>query len=243
MKNLLITTIGNYNLLGVWSYGKIKNFDIITIDYTQDPTFKYPGIYKALQSLRDYDYYWMPDEDICLSTSEINKLFDIASTYHLDLFQPSVLEGPMSFPSWPMFIHRKGPEMVSTPFVEIMCPGFSRDGLLRCIDTFPKSNSGWGLDIIWAKLLGYQKMGLINSVVVKHSRKPMNGSNLYRILQEPPSTEMYRLLREYEVMMIPYVHKDSDPPSSMQSTIRRPIRRPNISPRELLKNTRMRRHN
>jgi hypothetical protein len=212
MKNLLITTIGKYNFLHAWSCGGIRNYDVITIDYTKEPTFKYPGIYKMLQSLPEYDYYWMPDEDIYLNEDGINELFKTAAKYHLDLFQPSVEKSLTSFPSWPMFIHQEGLEMVPMPFIEIMCPGFSKEGLLRCVDTFPRSNSGWGLDIIWAKLLGYQNMGIVNSVVVKHTRTPMNGSNLYGILKEPPSVEMNKLLKEYNVMMIPYVHKDPPPP-------------------------------
>ena len=212
MKNLLITTIGKFNFLNTWNGGKTKNYDIITIDYTLNPTFKYPGIHKMLQSLPEYDYYWMPDEDIFLTPEGINTLFDMAARYCLDLFQPSVEKSLTSFPSWPMFVHQEGPEMIPMPFIEIMCPGFSREGLSMCMETFPKSNSGWGLDIIWAKLLSYQNMGVINSVAVLHTRAPMNGSNLYGILKEPPSAEMSRLLKEYKVMMIPYVHKDPPPP-------------------------------
>jgi len=221
MRNLLITTVGKDNFLHTWSGGNAKNYDIITMDYIQNPTFKYPGIHKMLQSLLDYDYYWMPDEDIYLTPGGINKLFEMAAKYQLDLFQPSVEKNHKSFPSWPMFIHRHCiVEMIPMPFIEIMCPGFSREGLLKCIETFPKSNSGWGLDIIWAKLLGYQNMGLINSVAVMHTRAPMNGSNLYGILKEPPSAEMSRLLKEYEVMMTPYVHLEPTPFSSIRSQIR-----------------------
>ena len=203
MRNLLITTIGEYNHASVWRSGGIKNYDVVTIDYIKSPTFKYPGIYKMLQSLPEYDYYWMPDEDIYLTPIKINKLFDMVARYRLDLFQPSVERSLVSFPSWPMFVHQEGPEMVPMPFIEIMCPGFSRKGLLKCIETFPKSNSGWGLDIIWAKLLNYQNMGIINNVTVKHTRAPLHGSNLYKTLNESPSSEMNRLIEEYNVIMIP----------------------------------------
>lgn len=237
MRNLLITTIGKDNCLDAWDKGKTKNFDIVTIDYTKTSTFKYPGIYRALRLLRAYDYYWMPDEDISLTTEEINKLFDMAAKYHLDLFQPSVEQSPRSFPSWPMFIHKGNAEMIPMPFVEIMCPGFSREGLLKCIDTFHRSNSGWGLDIIWAKILRYQNMGLINSVSVIHTRPPMKGSNLYSMLKEPASDEMHRLLKEYRVIMIPYVHEEPRHPSYIP-----PSRRfPHVSPRALMSNRRRKR--
>jgi hypothetical protein len=204
MRNLLITTVGSYNLLHVWTAGN-ANFDVVTVDYTQTPTFKYPGIYKAVLDLpRTYDYYWMPDEDIYLSTRSINRMFEQMARFGLDLGQPSVEDSKRSFPSWPMFVHKPGPVFKPMPFVEVMCPCFSLRGLMTCLDTFPKSNGGWGLDIAWAKLLDYQHMGLMNNIVVRHTRPPIQGSNLYKILKDSPSKEMHRLIEEYEVIMIPY---------------------------------------
>lgn len=204
MRNLLITTVGSYNLLHVWTAGD-ANFDVITIDYTQTPTFKYPGIYKAVQGLPcTYDYYWMPDEDIYLSTRSINRMFEQMARFGLDLGQPSVEDSKRSFPSWPMFVHKPGPVFRPMLFVEVMCPCFSLKGLMTCLGSFPKSNSGWGLDIVWAKLLDYQHMGLLNNIVVRHTRPPIQGSNLYKILKESPSKEMRRLIEEYDVIMIPY---------------------------------------
>lgn len=204
MRNLLITTIGHYNLRHIWTAGD-ANFDVITIDYTRTPTFKYPGIYKALHDLpHTYDYYWMPDEDIYLSTRSINRMFEQMARFGLDLAQPSVEDSKRSFPSWPMFVHKPGAVFKPMPFVEVMCPCFSAWGLAQCMGSFPKSNSGWGLDIVWAKLLNYQNMGLLNNIVVRHTRPPIQGSNLYKILKESPSKEMHRLIDEYDVIMIPY---------------------------------------
>ena len=204
MRNLLITTVGTYNLRHILMAGD-PNFDIITVDYTKNPTFKYPGIYKAIKDLgRTYDYYWMPDEDIYLSTRSINHMFYQMARFGLDLGQPSVEDSKRSFPSWPMFVHKPGDVFRPMPFVEVMCPCFSRKGLELCLETFPKSNSGWGLDIVWAKLLNYQHMGVLNNIVVRHTRPPIKGSNLYKILKESPSKEMRRLIDEYNVIMIPY---------------------------------------
>jgi hypothetical protein len=190
--NLLITTIGEYNHSNVWSGG---NYDVHLIDYRKTPGFKYPLIAEAVKDLR-YDYYWMPDEDIYATSEQIDAIFEGMRTYRLDLAQPSVKKSNTSFPSWELFIHREGADFISTRFVEVMCPCFSRRGLERCLETFPKSNSGWGLDLAWAKLLDYQNMGIINSVAIKHTRQPTS-NRFFR-----PGDDMERLMAEYGIKEI-----------------------------------------
>jgi len=224
MNNLLITTFGEYNHLEHWLGGD-RNFDValMNYDYHEMPsdlcgkcvyldshtTFKYPGIYEMLfdePSLLKYDYYWLPDEDILLNTEGINTLFDKARTLNLDLAQPSVENSISSFPSWEQFIHKEGVDIFMTNFVEIMCPLFSRKALLKCMNTFRKSNSGWGLDIVWPKIVGNTggNMAVINSVVVKHTRKISTGT-LYTDLQRKrisPYREKRQLMAEYKVSSI-----------------------------------------
>jgi hypothetical protein len=221
--NLLITTIGKYNHFKKWTDGKV-NFDVALIEYEDTltleqrsfcvysssyPTFKMPGIYRMFRDepkLRDYDYFWMPDEDIELSTKEINKLFDKMIEYDLDLAQPSIEKSTTSFPSWRFFIHSGKQDIYYINFIEVMCPVFSRMALIKCLDTFNKSQSGWGLDIIWPKLVNSnsilnagRNIAVIDCVVAKHTRLSQQGP-LYPALREKninPDNEMRSVLLEY----------------------------------------------
>ena len=199
--NLLITTIGDYNHADVWQAGQM-DFDIVLIDYRKEPTFKYPGIADRLKRIGEYDYYWMPDEDILLETSEINRLFRMMADHKLHLAQPSLEKSSRSFISWPQFEHDPaGPEIKPTDFVEVTCPCFSREALIKCLPIFHKSHSGWGLDLVWPKLINYLGMAIINGIVVQHTR-PVMGGKLYAALKAKgitPGGEMKALKQEYGI--------------------------------------------
>ena len=205
MDNLLITTIGDYNHSISWDRWD-KNYDVVLIDYRKEPTFKYPGIYKHLKlnpNLLKYDYYWMPDEDVNLSSSNINKLFSLMAIYNLDLAQPSIERSSVSFPSFECFTHREDIAIVYINFIEITCPCFSKKALMACLDTFRKSQSGWGLDMVWPKLIGDNKrnIAILNNVVAQHTR-PVKGGGLYSVLAGRgirPGRERVRLMNEYKI--------------------------------------------
>lgn len=221
MKNLLITTIGKYNHLQEWISGQ-RHFDIALINYDNHrmsmsmldavyydtkETFKWQGIWDMLwddPTLLQYDYYWMPDEDILLETDKINELFEKMSMWDLDLAQPSIEKSDISFPSWELFIHKEGANFIATNFVEIMCPCFSRLALQKVLPTFRESKSGWGLDLVWPKIIGDTglNIGIINSIVAKHTRKPTQGSNLYEKIGVSPRKERLALMKKYGVSNI-----------------------------------------
>jgi len=224
MKNLLITTIGEYNHLDKWLNGE-PNFDVALVNYDrhEDPvdlvyrcvyydtftTFKYPGLWDVFWDeprLLRYNYFWMPDEDIDLSCKEINKLFDRMKELNLDLAQPSIEKSDTSFPSWECFVHKENTDVIYTNFIEIMCPCLGRDALGKCLDTFKESQSGWGLDLVWTKLIGDKSnnIAIINSVVARHTR-PIKDGGLYDSLQKrriSPSQERKQLMRKYGIPAI-----------------------------------------
>jgi len=224
MSNLLITTIGEYNCLNSWTNSEKRDFDIalVNYDYSMEvndalkvgcvyfdefPVFKYPGIWQMMTDatvLQKYDYYFMPDEDIDISGQQISELFAKMKEYDLALAQPSIEKSFVSFPSWEYFIHREGVDMIYSNFVEVMCPLFSREAIKACLNTFNKSNSGWGLDLAWAKILEGDNIGIINSVIARHTR-PVMGGGLYKALQKlriSPYQEKRKLMKEYGVNTI-----------------------------------------
>lgn len=207
MKNLLITTVGSYNHANVWKNGK-SNYDVLTIDYRLRRVFKFPGIHEELTTRKrlDYDYYFMPDEDIYIEVDQINELFESMLQYELDIAQPSIEKSARSFPSWEQFVHIDGVGLVYTEFVEVMCPCFSKRAIDFILETFPKSNSGWGLDLAWAKIAkdkGFN-MAIINNVVALHTRN-VKGGSLYEVLRAngvSPSRERKKIMAEYGIKSI-----------------------------------------
>lgn len=222
MKNLLITTIGKYNHFSAWIDGE-RDYDIAVVIYDDSvqpkvsdntclvverfKTFKYEGIKRLFDlhpTLSDYDYFWMPDEDIWAKPEDINRIFTLTKERELWLSQPSILDTHDSFPSWKCFAHRPNVDLVHTNFIEVMCPCVSRKAMKKIYPLLNKSKSGWGLDLIWSWLGVDEKMGILNSVPVKHTR-PVGGGTLYSELAAKgiyPSRERKKLMREFGIPSI-----------------------------------------
>jgi hypothetical protein len=159
---------------------------------------------------RDYDYIWLPDDDILTSQDTISAMFQAAAALEFKLFTPALHENShyghyIIMRNRNFFARRVG-------FVEIMVPGFSRAALEQLLPTLDESKSGWGwgLDPLWAKLLGYQDMGILDAVPVLHTRPvgKLRDADLHRRL----SAENDRILSDYQcdLKMVTYAGISSD---------------------------------
>jgi len=119
-------------------------------------------------ALPPYDYYAFLDDDLEISTESLNRLFEGGEAQKLELYQPALL--PDSYGSWPhLFQQGYGLGIRSVPFVEVMCPFFSRAALMKCLWSFGLNQSGWGLDVcIWPKLVS--DCHVIDAVTIGHRR-------------------------------------------------------------------------
>lgn len=150
---------------------------------------KWPGIAVNLEKIGDgYDYIAFIDNDITLSTDQLNTLFLTASALRLDLFQASLTED--SCTAWAELKQRNDSYVRAVRLVEIMMPIFSRRGLAACRETFGMSTTGWGLDLVWTKILKRRGMGVCDSVTAGH-RRPV-GSHLWRNEQGMDAREEMR---------------------------------------------------
>ncbi|MBB2191929.1 DUF707 domain-containing protein [Gluconacetobacter azotocaptans] len=125
-----------------------------------------------------YDYVMMPDDDIAMTWSDINRCFEVMKDYGLYLAQPALAsDSPRNHFSHPLTLHHQGTVLRYTSFVEVMVPIFSRDAIRLCLPSFVTSDSGWGLDWAWQSMLGYPKRrsAIIDEVVVRHMR-PVGGN-------------------------------------------------------------------
>jgi hypothetical protein len=122
--------------------------------------------------LWDYDRIWLPDDDLLVSGSDINRMFHLSRKYGLDLSQPSLRNSPDCHINHPITAQRPGSDVRLEPFVEIMAPLFSARALKICVGSIRDAVSGYGLDHLWPSFLGKPKtrMGIIDAVSIVHTR-------------------------------------------------------------------------
>jgi hypothetical protein len=134
--------------------------------------------------LMDYQQVAFLDDDLTISTEDLNRLFRVGSALRLPLYQPAL--APRSFGSHSHLYQQTRGRMGNwthnlvrwVPFVEIMCPFFSKTTLESCLPTFDINESGWGLDcFLWPKVA---QSYVIDAISVGHYRMPMRRDRVLR---------------------------------------------------------------
>lgn len=193
-KNLVIAAVGDQSLHTYWSSEYRSNYDVFLIYYGDGEGFssdaknymkrkgsKFHLIADVLDEhpdiLSKYSYVWMPDDDICLTVSDVNRLFKIAEQYGLWICQPSL----MGWYGLATTLHQNDCLLRYTNYVEIMCPCFDVEALKKCKLTFRENKSGWGIDALWNVILEHptNKLAIIDDVVAVHTR-PVGGGDIYK---------------------------------------------------------------
>jgi hypothetical protein len=187
-KNLVLARVGRNSLHPDWlDPAQPRDWDLrlvpfqeITprdeLDLVMGPVIpgpKWSGLRELLstwEGWREYDYIWMPDDDVATDQATISRIFEVAEAVGLDLFAPALSEGS----HYAHFITMENRRFYGrwVGFVEIMVPGFSRAALERLLPTLDLSETGWGwgLDSLWPKRLDYKNVGIIDGTPVHHTR-------------------------------------------------------------------------
>lgn len=158
---------------------------------------KWPAISVHIsQLLREYEYFAFLDNDIEITTRELNHLFLLGRQHELDLYQASLTDD--SYGTYPELFRKPCIDagVRSLRFVEIMAPIFGRDALKRCLWTFSESESGWGLDFLWAKELHGRRIAVLDAVSMKHAR-PISSHNWTFASGLTPEKEAAAIVRKY----------------------------------------------
>jgi hypothetical protein len=190
-RNLVVINANENSLHNQWprdvpAYD--RNWDLCQCFYGRDPSLAEPpfeylahtpyggkfrtvyDVFHPGSPLWNYDYIWIPDDDIACSWSDVNRMFELCRRYRLMLAQPAL--SPTSFIAHPILRVQEAFGLRFTNFVEIMCPVFSQDSLRTCIGTMRDAYSAHRLDMIWPKLLGDVpgRVAVIDAVSVTHTR-------------------------------------------------------------------------
>jgi hypothetical protein len=170
---------------------------------TAGGTAKFPALWETNHAhdnfLLNYRASLFLESDLDLRFADLDRLFAIFCEFDLALAQPSLT--PQSYSSWPITLRSPAFRLRFTNFVEIMAPMFSAQALARCLPTFSRSISGWGLDVIWPFVLGQptQAIAIIDEIAITHTRPvDLKDGRFYEYLRKlgvDPYEEL-RLLKE-----------------------------------------------
>ena len=139
---------------------------------------KWPGLERTIAEhwdlLQQYEYVWLPDDDLLCEPEQVSRMFAISRDLQLDLAQPALTRD--SYFSHLITMQHTAFQLRFTNFVEVMAPLFSTDMLARIYPTLAGNISGWGLDSLWPRLSKLGKVAIIDDTPVKHTR-PVGGPN------------------------------------------------------------------
>jgi len=218
-RNLVVVRAGPSSLHPNWLLpAEERNWDLVVNYFGDDhDQFREPGMtridskgpkWPALHELfsgstlvwEDYQYVWLPDDDLLTHGQDINRFFEIVSRHSLDLAQPSLTWE--SHVSHLVTVNNPEFQLRFTNFVEIMAPCLSARMLRRCLPSFKLNRSGWGLDYIWPRWVEQisGRTAVIDEVSVTHTR-PVGGPN-YASLKAAgitPFQEMQSALEQHGI--------------------------------------------
>lgn len=196
--SLVIATVGDKSLHRQWLDG--EGYDTCLIYYGDNEGYpeeskyyytmkgpKYHLIKKVLKSnpelVENYVYFWLPDDDVLLEAQAVTKLFQYMQFFKLELGQPAIV----GYYSLSLNLPQPNSRLRFTNFVEIMCPCFARNALLKCVETFDENQSGWSYDALWNELLKHPRrsIAIIDDIIAIHTR-PVFGGDLYKNCDQTP---------------------------------------------------------
>ncbi|MCX7304428.1 MAG: hypothetical protein NTV73_08815 [Hyphomicrobiales bacterium] len=140
---------------------------------------KWDGIHHLFASrpalLDSYDYFWFPDDDIEADRRTIEGVFSAMRRLDLAVSQPA-----LSLDSYFSFLPFLKSEVFTVRFVdmvEVMIPCLNRFTLQKMLPLFSTSMSGFGLDLVWTRLLAdnRRKCAVLDELPVRHTR-PVGGA-------------------------------------------------------------------
>ncbi len=190
-RNLVIVRAGANSLHPEWLNQSVedRNWDLLLSYYDQkaydnDPDAagtrkhlaiggKCDGIAATCAEMpiyRDYDYVWLPDDDIRTTGQTINTLFDMMAAHELVIGQPSLSHD--SYYYFPGLLQNTRFQLRYTNYVEIMVPCLRADFLRDLLPLFATSRSGFGIDRLWSRFMPdpWKKCAIIDSISVQHTR-------------------------------------------------------------------------
>lgn len=212
---LVIVRAGEKSLHRQWLAGAPRSWDLVVSWYGSEPyvalgderilnakgwKWDVLGVQFAAhpELVEDYDYIWIPDDDIEADASGINELFRLTEQFELGASQPG-----LTADSYFSLLHTMQSSSFTlryATFVEVMAPCLSRATLKRAMPYFAATPSGFGLSHLWTRLGddNRKKSAIIDAVPMRHTR-PVGVFLKQRMLDasEDPSAQAVALHKRF----------------------------------------------
>jgi len=216
-RNLVFSSVGERSRHRRWlSCSGARDFDLWLCcfsngeGYESDAEYhfrrkgsKFANFSHAFREHRDeilaYKYVFIVDDDIDMNGDAINRLFATMEEYALWEAQPAY--SPDSQISHGITVCDSRFVLRYTNFCEVSVFAFRTDMLEKVVPLFDRVVSGWGVDVVIPKLLGYprDKIAIIDSIVCSHPYRESELDNL--IQREEHRREGLRLMAEQGVRL------------------------------------------
>lgn len=229
---LVISRIGQQSLHREWcGPASERRFDVLLSAYDSavtDPRqpgtlFEYrPGAKVAGygEIMRDhadliarYDYVSLFDDDLSISTHDLQRLFDIVAQHQLKIAQPALSHD--SYFTFAALLKNPSFRLRYVNYIEMMCPIFRAD-VLTAIQPLYALGFESGIDLIWCNLVStsLQDFAVIDEITVRHTRpigksKSANGFVAGRRYED----DIYAVLNKFDLpwlSCVPYAGVRND---------------------------------
>ena len=239
MKNLIIGVVGNESLHKYWIG---ENHDLFLVYYGDDEANKnkyesqadhyaelkgtkfniiFDLYLKYKNTIDQYEYVFIPDDDVFIYSKDIEMLFEITKEYDLYLTQPAI----MGYYSIGITLPVPCQLLRYTNYVEIMCPCFEIEAFKKLHHTFNYNKSCWGIDLLWNLKLNNpkDKIAIVDDVIAIHTRPIYCGDNYSNNSVNSPYGDIEKICEHYKIttekLTYKYVHNsDTDNPDEKQIT-------------------------
>lgn len=199
-KHLIFISAGDQEVFATFALEKLKrHFDICIFFYGKNIeklqnlkkystifAVGYDSKFNALKKLHEYDKrvlaryesIWVCDDDLSVTSGNINNLTTILTFFNLAVISPAHMsDGKISHLIMKPVSGKHLFRYVN--FVEMTCPLFETKSLISFLDIYDYSLSGWGIDWWFLNYLSANKkpiVGICDSVIVRnpHDYEKMN---------------------------------------------------------------------
>lgn len=170
--------------------------------YKMDMVYKY--LINNPKFLNNYEYFFLADDDIRMTTESVNELFRTMRHYNLSIAQPSLT---MSYSTYDITMHNPICILRYTDFVEMMIPCFSHEALIKVLPTFKEQVRWRGIEFHWPILINtnHKDMAIIDKIKAIHTRPIQSNSPIYWKMMDDYMKEHNLKMNEnvYEIVYRP----------------------------------------
>ncbi|NNU63625.1 hypothetical protein [Ochrobactrum soli] len=190
-KNCIFTSAGNKHNVQEWIPNGDRSWDLISVYYGDDA-----DTYGFIESLSDkffsrkgskfqnlraiylenpaifkqYDRIWVMDDDLRISPTSIETMFQVAECWDFWVCQPSFdATGKVSYA---VTAHQPESILRIVDFVEVTCPLFRKDKLCVFLDEYDGELVGWGIDYWYGNSLESKKTNRFAVVDIVQTLNP-----------------------------------------------------------------------